>query len=458
MTESMWRLWLDARRAAREGLAGFDRRQRDRLADLVAYARAHSPYYRELYRELPAWVTDPALLPVTDKGKLTDRFDDWATDRAVTAERVRSFVDNPELVGRPFLGRYLVATTSGTSGRRGMFVHDDRQHNVETAVGSRAPASVLTAGGLLHLVLRGGRFASLVATGGHFMGYAGYVRATAESRWRRKFLRVFSVHTPLARLVEELNRYRPAVIAGYTSAIKLLAGEQQAGRLRIDPVLVLAGGETITSADLDRMAAAFHAPVRAGYGGTECTFLSYGCAYGWYHVNSDWAIAEPVDADYRPTPPGEWSHTVLISDLANRVQPILRYDMGDRVLTKPEPCPCGNPLPALRVQGRSGDTLTVPTEHGEDLTLTPLALATLFDRTPGIELAQVVQTKPATLRVRLRPAADADPDHVWRQVHDELSRLLTSNNLDNIIIERAEEPPELAPGGKIRAVIPLHET
>ena len=45
-------------------------------------------------------------------------------------------------------------------------------------------------------------------------------------------------------------------------------------------------------------------------------------------------ILEPVDRDYRPTPPGELSHTVLLTNLANAVQPIIRYDLGDSVRAK----------------------------------------------------------------------------------------------------------------------------
>ena len=50
-------------------------------------------------------------------------------------------------------------------------------------------------------------------------------------------------------------------------------------------------------------------------------FLSYGCGERWLHVNNDWAVLEPVDADHRPIPPGEQSQTVLVSNLANHVQP-----------------------------------------------------------------------------------------------------------------------------------------
>lgn len=83
-------------------------RQRARLAKIVLFARAHSPYYRELYDGLPERVEDPNLLPATDKKKLMARFDDWATDREVTIARARAFVANPALIGERFLGSYTV--------------------------------------------------------------------------------------------------------------------------------------------------------------------------------------------------------------------------------------------------------------------------------------------------------------------------------------------------------------
>ena len=60
MTESIPWLLLDAWRARREGPAAIERRQRKRLAEIVAYARTNSPYYRELYRDLPERVEDPS--------------------------------------------------------------------------------------------------------------------------------------------------------------------------------------------------------------------------------------------------------------------------------------------------------------------------------------------------------------------------------------------------------------
>ncbi|MFF4220197.1 phenylacetate--CoA ligase family protein [Streptomyces nondiastaticus] len=455
MSESKAWLARDIRRARRQGTAAIMQRQRDRLAGMVAHVRAVSPYYRELYRGLPERVEDPALLPVTDKKTLMEHFDDWVTDRDITREKVRAFTDDPNLIGQRFLGKYLVATTSGTSGRRGLFVLDDRSMDVGSAVISRAFASWLGPAGMLRATVRGARFAQLVATGGHYASYAGYSRVVREGGRRGKLLRAFSVHMPMPQLVAELNAYRPAIVLGYTSTIMLLAAEQEAGRLHIDPLLIEPAGETMTPHDTDRLARAFRTTVRTVYAATECMHLSTGCAEDWYHVNSDWAVLEPVDADHRPTPPGEFSHTVLISNLANRVQPFLRYDLGDSVLLRPDPCPCGSPLPAIRVRGRAGDVLTFPTGNGGHVSLSPLAFGTLVDRTPGIELFQIEQTAPSTLRVRLLPAAGADPDRAWQAVLQELTRLLAGSGLGHVTVQRAEEPPRQAPGGKYRTVIPL---
>lgn len=233
----------------------------------------------------------------------------------------------------------------------------------------------------------------------------------------------------------------------------LLAAEQDAGRLHIRPVLVLPTSEGLSQDGYDRIAKAFHAKVRTVYVATECLFMAIGCEHGWHHVNSDWAILEPVDASYQPVPPGEEAHTVLVSNLANRVQPILRYDLGDRILQRPDPYPCGNPLPAIRVRGRAADILTFPTERGEKVAMPSLALE--IDHVPGVELFQIVQTAPTQLRVRLHPAADADPNRVWRAVHSELTKLLNEHGLGQVSVELAAEPPVPSSAGKYRTVIPL---
>jgi phenylacetate-coenzyme A ligase PaaK-like adenylate-forming protein len=321
MTESVSWLRRDAakaRKLARKGdLAALRQRQRERLADIVAYARARSPYYAKLYEGLPDRIDDPTLLPVVDKVTLMGHFDDWVTDREIKFADVSAFVENPGMIGRRFLDRYSIATTSGTTGHRGIFVLDERYQNVAGALGLVAYSS-LGMGTVLRMLGRGGRMALVLATGGHYVGFAGLTQSTRESAWRRRILRGFSVHMPMPEFVEKLNAFRPAAVIGYASVIRLLTAEQEAGRLHINPVLVQPAGDTMTTQDTDRMAAAFHTMVRPIYSCTECTYLSNACAQGWYHLCGDWAVLEPVDAEFRPTPPGELSHTVLLTNSPTR--------------------------------------------------------------------------------------------------------------------------------------------
>ncbi|GAA4233499.1 phenylacetate-coenzyme A ligase PaaK-like adenylate-forming protein [Streptosporangium album] len=457
MGEDIRQLRRDSRRAHELGPAAIQERQRANLAEMVTFARAASPYFRELYRDLPDRVDDPAMLPITTKQALMDRFDDWVTDREVTFEQVQTFVDDPGLVGERFLGKYMVAHTSGTTGVLGYFLLDDRNMAVNVALGSLT-SSGMNLGVLMRILARRGRMAMICAPNGHGLSLALALRFQ-KRKLTGRLLRIISIYRPLPELVAELNAYSPAMIMSSPSVLSLLAGQQEKGRLRIRPAVVFAAGETVTTEDVSRFGDAFDAGIAVTYSTTECGFLSYGCGHGWYHVNSDWAVLEPVDADYRPTPPGEPSHTVLLSNLANRVQPILRYDLGDSVVVRPDPCPCGDPRPAVRVQGRTADVLTFPGGRGEPVSIAPMAIGALVDHVPGggIEQFQIVQTTPTNLRVRLTAAADADADHVWKAVRAELTQLLTEHEAGDITLERADEPPQLSASGKFREVIPLSQ-
>jgi len=452
MSENILRLLLDIRRARKQGPAAINQRQRKRFAEMVAYARANSPYYRELYKGLPEQVENPTLLPVTDKKKLMARFDDWVTDREVTLEKVRPFVENRNLFGKEFLGKYLVITTSGTTGTHGIFLIDKQSLSVIASIFLGKPHAWLGARDILRIIAGGGRIAAVLAAGTPTATGVGI--SQFGSRLGKAF-QAFSVHTPLPELTTELNQFQPLVLTSYGTVTKLLTNEQEAGRLHIKPELILPVAEGLQLDEYDRIARVFNTKVGNFYAASECLFLSYSCNQKWLHVNADWVVLEPVDADYRPTPPGEQSQTVLLSNLANRAQPILRYDLGDSILQRPDPCPCGDRLPAIRVQGRAADMLTFPTDHDERITIPPLLFGTSIYHIAGIEQFQLIQTTPTNLRVRLRLADGADPDCVWQVVHSQITRLLTKHRLDHVTVERAKELPEQSSGGKYREVIPL---
>ena len=179
---------------------------------------------------------------------------------------------------------------------------------------------------------------------------------------------------------------------------------------------------------------------------------SYGRSPGGYI----WAILEPVEEDYRPTPPDRPSHTVLLTNLANRVQPLIRYDLGDSVVARPDPCECGNPLPAIRVAGRHDDVLYLDDAGGRAVGVLPLAITAPIDDAPGLDRCQLVQTGPAVLRIRLQTAPGAAADVVWQDVEAKLAGFLAGQGLANVELVRAGEAPEQrGRSGKFHQVIAL---
>jgi phenylacetate-coenzyme A ligase PaaK-like adenylate-forming protein len=451
---------IDLVRAKREGAAALARRQESRLAALTAQARARSRFYQRHYSGIPLQRVGLGELPPVTKPELMGAFEDWVTDPRLTREGLEQFVADPALLGLPYLGEYFVCSSSGTTGHPGLFVYDRTAITVMRAmVIARIDLGWLTAADWLRLTSRRFRWAAVVGTGGHFTG-AGWLEAERRrSAWRARSYRLFSVQRPLRELAAALEAFDPGVITAYPSALQQLGEEQRAGRLHLRPVLVETGGESTSPDARAGMAAAFGCQIHDTYAASECPWLALDCAHGWLHVNTDWAVLEPVDQDYRSTPPGEPSYTVLVTNLANRVQPIIRYDLGDSVLARPDPCPCGNPLPAIRVAGRSDDVLCLRRSDGQNVRLLPLAIGSVVDTTRGVHRSQLIQTDPAAIRVRLEPETNADVERMWRDALANLHAFLADQGLEGVDLLRADElPTQNTRSGKFRQVIALNRS
>lgn len=447
------RIVIDLLRAQSEGAAGIALRRQERLTALLEHARARSALYRELYQGIPADVslTD---LPAVTKPQLMAAFDDWVTDPAVTLAGVREFIADPKRTGAPFLGGYFVCATSGTTGEPGLFVHDPFECRVMRAFSYRVNRAWLTGSQLVQLLRRRARWAAVFGTGGHFAGEGWMEWQRRLSRLRRQSFLVISLKQSMSAIAEQLNAFDPAVLTSYPSALEVLAEQQRAGRLRIQPLYIELGGESYDEETPLRLASAFACDVHDAYAASEFMPIAYSCSQRWLHVNSDWVVLEPVREDLSPTPAGEASHTVLLTNLANHVQPLIRYDLGDSVLARPDPCPCGDPLPAIRVSGRRDDTLRLEATDGNLVPISAPAVATVMYATPGLRHSQVEQSGPRTIRLRLDANSAADPDKVWAQARRRLREYLEAQGLTDIDLQRDHHPiTRHGRSGKFRQVI-----
>ncbi|MBQ1466096.1 MAG: phenylacetate--CoA ligase family protein, partial [Eubacteriaceae bacterium] len=263
-----------------------------RFRELISYARENSPFYRELYRDVPE---DPVLtdLPKTDKRTLMEHWDDWVCDRELTLSDVEEFMKDLNTIGSELKGRYMVFTTSGSTGSPLVAVLDPTANNVMGAVS--AVRSYARRKDLISFIKRGGKSIGVFADGGFYLGNSSIRSRLKSMPWKRRQMAVSSALYPIDRIVSELNAFQPAMLGGYPSNLELLIDEAKEGRLNISPVIIMTGGEYLSDSLREELAETFHCYVQTSYSCTEGGTVACECVNRHFHVNDDWVILEPVD-------------------------------------------------------------------------------------------------------------------------------------------------------------------
>ena len=419
---------------SREALAKLQQR---RLNELVRYAREHSPYYRQLYSGVGERFCLEDL-PVTSKPEMMADLDRVFTDRRVTKARIDRFMEDPDHIGRMLDGKYLIFKTSGSTGSPATVLYDKGCVDVCSAV---AALRTFARREDLRAFLRHGK-----KTAGVFADH-GFYLACGMSRYlqlkmpRRQTKITVDVNAPEAEIVRTLNEFGPAMLSGYPSNLALLAEDDA---LTIRPDVVITGGELLTDPVRSKLADKFGCRVQTHYSCTEAGEIACECAEGHLHLNEDWVILEPVDRDDRPVPCGVQSDRVLITNLANRIQPFLRYVLTDRVILHDEPCPCGRRSRWVELEGRTDETLTM--ENG--VKIAPMSLYKILEEVKTVRRFQVVQTAPDRLTLRLDCGDPAAFSEAKRTLEDFFAEKGLSPE-----ITLSDEPPRADPvSGKFRHV------
>ena len=264
------------------------------------------------------------------------------------------------------------------------------------------------------------------------------------------------VTLPLPQLVEALNQFQPTYLSVYPSVAMWLADEQQAGRLRLSPQILVTGAELRTPEMTQRLADAFGVRPFDVYGCTEGLFGSECEHHQGIHLFEDTTLVENVDPDGQPVPAGQPGARLLVTNLYNLVQPLLRLEVTDIVTLDPDPCPCGRTLVRVStIHGRSDDVLSLPARDGGRVAVHPLQFA-LLTRDPQVREFQVVQDGPV-LRILIVPSHSGDSQR--RPTGDAgLGQAVTQQLLGlgvqdpQVTVERRHQLPRSA-GGKLKLVI-----
>jgi len=229
--------------------------------------------------------------------------------------------------------------------------------------------------------------------------------------WPTKHLKLdasIMTEESIRNFLDAFNRLRPSLLQGYVGAVSHLASFIESEGLNVwSPKCVWVTSAPLSAVQRGLLERVFKAPVCDQYGSCEISWIAQQCpeSHG-LHVNAERVFLEFVNEVNHAVPRGEYGKT-LITNLEDRVFPMIRYENGDRGRWLNETCPCGRTLPLIdSVKGRESESFVLPSGrivNGEYLT-------TIFDGAPGLVSGfRCVQHKDLSITVEYVPAgSEAD--------------------------------------------------
>lgn len=213
----------------------------------------------------------------------------------------------------------------------------------------------------------------------------------------------------------------PVALTGKPSSLRSLAAAIATHRAvlkgELRPRVVFTGAEHLTATARQQLEQAFQCKVYDTYGLTECPAVGCECRERrGFHYEDDEVIVEVVDGDRRVAP--RETGEIVVTNLNNLVQPLIRYRTGDIGSVDYEPCECGLAYPRIRlIEGRKLDFFL--SLEGAEVNPFPM-----IESLPGLGLKQYQLVQRADGSVLVRFVGDLPAAQVLQAVTGPARKLL----------------------------------
>lgn len=397
--------------------------QAERAAAIARFAASHTAFYARTYEEHGidlARLEDPEQwqrIPIIDRAVVKEH-----------ASQLRSSEANDKTARS--------AKTGGSTGEPLRTLHDNRTPNLALAWRMYRWWGVQP-------------WDNLARVGRWGFGFADTVKNTISWWPSTQFYLDATLFSPdtMREFQQRIVRHRPALIEGYVGAMVELANFLDAEGLRIPaPRAIATTAAPLTDNVRHRLESVFGAPVYDEYRGSEVNWLAGECGErNGLHMFADARRIEIIGDDGRPAPAGTVGD-VVITDLTNRVFPLIRYRPGDRAALTDAQCACGRGLPLMKQpEGRTTDVIRLPSgamiNHG--------LMAMFADHPEAVRLFQIHQAADHSLHIRIvRGVTDQAEAHIEEAV-DKVRRRIDDEV--PVTVEYVESLPYT--GGKTKYLI-----
>lgn len=299
--------------------------QDKKLRKLLRYAYDCSAYYRKTFEKAGIAKEQIGTLPLSafpiiDKTILMEHFDEIVTDPVVKQRELMVFDEENSMKEKRFQGKYHIVHSSGSTGVPRYFVYDGGAWSHMLTGIVRGALWDMTMPHILKLLSGGLRILYIAATDGRYGGAMAVGDGIRGVGAKQKFL---NINTPLAEWVKCMKEFRPDILIGYPSAIKILGELVERDQVKADVCRVISCGEPLSPGLRKYLKQIFRADIVNFYGASESLALGVetNSEEGMY-LFDDMNIIEVQDGH------------MYLTCLYNFIQPLIRYRLSDQLVLK----------------------------------------------------------------------------------------------------------------------------
>ncbi|MDS0527898.1 phenylacetate--CoA ligase family protein [Clostridium sp. SHJSY1] len=415
-----------------EGKSNF-KKSRDEILDIrekkfreiLKYAYSKSNFYNKLYSSYG--ISEENIknisitqLPSIDKKILIDNFDDLVTVPDIKKDLIEKFAVKNENLNDKYLDKYNIVHSSGSVGIPTYFVYDENAWEYMLSSAIRASLFDLTTDEIISHTSKGLRIAYIAATQGR---YGGVMAASSCIKGLNSSQLLLNVNLPLEQWIDELIAFKPNVIVGYPSALKILCQLIESRKVNVDVFKVISCGEPLIKSLREYIEKYLDTDIVNIYGASESLIL------GMETRNSD-GIYFFDDVNYLEV----IDDSTYITSLYNFAQPLIRYKLSDELILKK--LTSNELLPYTKIEsilGRDEDIMWFINENGIEDFLHPLVLDEIC--TDGLLSYQFIQHSKEKFEILAEVKDISNCSSIETDINVEMKKILSEKNLDNVDFE-----------------------
>lgn len=396
--------------------------QEKKLRQMLHHAWEHSAYYKRTFKA--AGITEEQLdelplscFPTIDKKELLEHFDELVVPKDLRQKDLLAFDASETADRKPYKGKYHVVHSSGSTGKPGYFVYDEAAWSSMLLGMLRAALWNMSMPQILSLLAKRPRIVYIAATDGRYggaMAVGDGIDGVGASQMH------LDIKTPLGEWIRQIKEFRPNLIVGYPSAIKILAELVEKGSVEVNAVRVISCGEPLGASLRNYLEKVSRTEVVNFYGASESLTLGV-------EMNQKEGMLLFDDMNFIEMESG----VMYLTCLYNFAQPLIRYRISDSLVLKAAEENSLYPFTrAIGLLGRNEDIFWFEDGTGKEEFLHPLAIEGFCIE--GLLDFQFRQIGKDAFEMYAETSTHASKEKIRLEMMKQMKKILTEKHLNYV--------------------------